>query len=273
MSETTADPRKQTWEAGDYTTAADQSVLVSELLCEAVELRARESVLDVACGTGVTSLAAARRKADVVGVDFSANSLKRARERAGFDGLSNVEFQQANAEALPFADATFDVVVSTFGAQFVGDQDAAARELIRVCKPGGRIGLANWTPGPFFGHFFKVMADHAPKQMKKTPTPEKPGVLWGTEDRLHELFGDLVEFTSLTERTSRSREYSVDEWVNKTTGKLGPAVTILEQLEKPEQDAFIAELRALVERSNTVSGPDVLLESRYLEVVMVKRSR
>src|SRR5690625_4268380 len=169
MSNTSPDPRQMTWEAGDYSSAAEQSILVGELLCEAVVLRAGERVLDVACGTGVTSFAAARRKAIVTGVDFSTNALATARKQAERDGLP-VDFQEGNAEALPFADASFDVVLSTFGAQFVGDQEAAAQELVRVCKPGGRIGLANWTPAPFFGHFFKIMADHAPKQMQKSPT-------------------------------------------------------------------------------------------------------
>jgi SAM-dependent methyltransferase len=264
-------PRKQTWEAGDYSTSADQSLLVSELLCEAVDLRAGEHVLDVACGTGVTSLAAARRKANVTGIDFSSNSLVRARQRAAFEGL-DITFQEGDAEALHFGDKTFGVVLSTFGAQFVGDQDAAARELVRVCRPGGRIGLANWTPGPFFGHFFKVMSDHAPRQMKKTPTPELPGVLWGTEERLQELFGEAVRFSSIVTRTSRSRYRSVDEWVQETTGRLGPVVTILEQIDEAQQQAFMNDLRDLVERSNQVPGPDVLLESEYLEVVMVRRS-
>jgi SAM-dependent methyltransferase len=269
MTGTTNDPRKQTWEAGDYTGAADQSLLASELLCEAVDLRAGEDVLDVACGTGVTSLAAARRKANVIGVDFSSNSLARARERAAFENL-DIKFQEANAEALPFDDETFDVVLSTFGAQFVGDQDAVAQEMVRVCKPSGRIALANWTPGPFFGHFFKVMADHAPKQMQKTPIPEKPGVLWGTEERLRELFGDKMEFRHITARTSRTRHRSVEEWVQGTTGSLGPAVMILDQLDVTGQREFIAALQDLVERSNQAPGQDVLLESRYLEVVMVK---
>lgn len=270
MTNTANDPRRQTWEAGEYSTAANQSLLVSELLCEAVELRAGEQVLDVACGTGVAALAAARRNADVVGVDFSTSSLTIARRRAAFERLVNVSFQEADAEALPFADASFDVVLSTFGAQFVGDQHAAAQELIRVCKPGGRIGLANWTPAPFFGHFFKIMAGHAPTQMKKTPTPEQPGVLWGTEERLHELFGGHVEFTSIQERVSHTRERSIDDWIQKTTGKLGPAITILKQLDEAGQTAFVADLRNLVERSSQSSGPDLLLESHYLEVVLTK---
>ncbi len=271
MTETSSDPRKQTWERGDYSTAADQSLLVSELLCEAAHLRANESVLDVACGTGVTSLAAARRLADVVGIDFSSSSLEIARKRAAFEQLSNVDFHEGNAEALPYQDATFDVVLSTFGAQFVGDQNAVVTEILRVCKPGGRIGLANWTPGPFFGHFFKLMADYAPKQMKKTPTPELPGVLWGTRERLEELFGDAVQFTSIELRTSRTRARSVDEWVDGTTGNLGPAVTILEQIDEELGAAFVADLRALVEDHNMVSGPDVLLESTYLDVIMRRR--
>lgn len=269
MTDQSTDPRRQAWESGNYAAAADQSLLVSELLCEAVELRAGERVLDVACGTGVTTLAAARRRVDATGIDFSANALAQARQRAEFEGLA-VDFREGDAEALPFDDETFDVVLSTFGAQFVADQDAAARELVRVCKPGGRIGLANWTPAPFFGHFFKLMADHAPRQMSKTPNPERPGVLWGTEERLHELFDPLVASMQIESRVSRSRFRSVDEWIEVTTGNLGPAVSILQQIDEPAQKAFLNELRELVERNNRVPGPDVLLESPYLEVVMVR---
>jgi ubiquinone/menaquinone biosynthesis C-methylase UbiE len=264
------DPRKETWEAGNYSTAADQSILPSELLCEAIDLRAGEGVLDVACGTGVTSLAAARRQAKVTGIDFSANSLAIARQRVSFEELP-ITFQEANAEALPFEDSSFDVVLSSFGAQFVGDQQAAASELIRVCRPGGRIGLTNWTPGPYFGHFFKLMADYAPKKMQKSPTPDKPGVLWGTEERLRELFGDRVEYQQLIERVSRTRSRSVDDWVNGITGNLGPAITILQQINEESQREFIADLYDLATRNNTVPGPDLLLESRYLEVVLIRR--
>lgn len=271
VNEIPSDPRKQTWEAGNYSTAAEQSIIVSELLCEAAHLRANENVLDVACGTGVTSLSAARRKADVAGIDFSGSSLAMARQRAAFERLDNVLFHEGNAEALPYQDESFDAVLSTFGVQFVGDQDRAAQEALRVCKPGGRIALANWTPAPFFGHFFKLMADYAPKQMKKTPTPEKPGVLWGTPDRLQELFGNRVEFDHLEEQVSRTRARSIDEWIKDTTGSLGPAVTILRQIDDEQGAAFVADLRALLEQYNTVPGPDVLLESPYLEVVMTKR--
>jgi SAM-dependent methyltransferase len=271
MTNTSGDPRRDTWERAEYSTSASQSLLISELLCEAVNLRSSETVLDIACGSGVTSLAAARRKADVIGIDFSTTLLENARRFAAFENLSNVEFQEANAEDLPFDDETFDVVLSTFGAQFVEDQEAAANEIVRVCKRGGRIGLANGTPAPYFGHFIKLMADYAPKEMRKSPSPERSGVLWGTEQRLTELFGDHVEFLSIQERINRLRARSVDEFVSGTTGHLGPAVSILEQLDAEQGAAFIADLRALVERYNTVSGPDVLLESRYLEVVMRRR--
>lgn len=264
------DPRKATWEAGNYSTAADQSILPSELLCEAVDLRAGETVLDVACGTGVSSLAAARRQAQVTGIDFSTNSLNIARKRASFEQLA-ITFQEANAEALPFEDASFNVVLSSFGAQFVGDQQAAASEILRVCRPGGRIGLTNWTPGPYFGHFFKLMADYAPKKMQKSPTPDRPGVLWGTEERLRELFGDHVDYRQMTERISRTRSRSIDDWVAGITGSLGPAVTIMQQIDEESQRAFVADLHDLATRNNTVPGPDLLLESRYLEVVMIRR--
>jgi ubiquinone/menaquinone biosynthesis C-methylase UbiE len=264
------DPRRETWQAGDYSQASAQSVLVSELLCEAVELRAGEKVLDVACGTGVTTLAAARRRADVTGVDFAPNALEQAKQRAAFEGIK-ITLQEGNAEALPFADETFDVVLSTFGAQFVADQEAAASEMVRVCRSGGRIGLANWTPRGFFGHYFKLMADYAPPQMSKTPVPDKPGVLWGTEERLQELFGDKVESMRIERRTSRSRYRSVEEWVEQQTETLGPVVQIMRQLDSETGERFREALSELVTRFNLVSGPDVLLESDYLEVLMVRR--
>jgi ubiquinone/menaquinone biosynthesis C-methylase UbiE len=266
-----ANPQRDAWEAGDYTRTARQSLLVSELLCEAVDLRANERVLDVACGTGVTALAAARRYADVDGIDFSTNALDAARRQADFEGLDNVAFIEGSVEALPYEDETFDVVLSTFGAQFVSRQDAAARELIRVCRSGGRIGLANWSPRGFFGHFFKLMADYAPPPMQKMPTPDRPGVLWGTEERLEELFGGHVEFASIERRTSRSRYRSAEEWLHITRQSVGPMTQIIEQIDASRRTAFIDELLDLVHRMNLVPGPDVLLESEYLEVIMQRR--
>jgi ubiquinone/menaquinone biosynthesis C-methylase UbiE len=266
-----ANPQRAAWEAGDYGRAARQSLLASELICEVVGLRANERVLDVACGTGVTALAAARRYADVDGIDFSTNALAAARGQAEFEGLDNVAFIEGYAEALPYEDGMFDVVLSTFGVQFVSNQEAAARELIRVCRSGGRIGLANWSPRGFFGHFFKLMADYAPPPMQKMPTPARPGVLWGTEERLEELFGGHVEFTSIEKRTSRSRYRSAEEWLHVTRQSLGPMTQIIEQIDANRRTAFIHELLDLVRSMNVVPGPDVMLESEYLEVVMVRR--
>jgi ubiquinone/menaquinone biosynthesis C-methylase UbiE len=175
------------WSAGDYAVVGTTLQIVGETLCEAVDLRAGEQVLDIAAGNGNATLAAARRWADVTSTDYVAALLERARARAGAEGLA-VRFEQADAEDLPFADASFEVVLSTFGVMFAPDQDRAAAEMARVCKPGGRIGLANWTPSSFVGEVFKLIGRYVPP-----PTGVRSPALWGTEERLRELFGNRAD--------------------------------------------------------------------------------
>ena len=153
--------QQQTWAAGNYAVFAAPFMIVSETLCEAVDLRAGSRVLDVACGAGNTALAAARRFAEAVGVDYVPALLARGRERAAAERLP-VAFQEGDAEALPFPDASFDVVLSTFGVMFAPDQARAAAELLRVCRPGGTIGLANWTPEGFTGQSSAIRNRYAP---------------------------------------------------------------------------------------------------------------
>ena len=164
------------WSSGDYAVVGTTLQIVGEELCEALDLRAGQSVLDVAAGNGNVSLAAARRWCDVVATDYVPALLERARERAAAERLE-IEFREADAEALPFADASFDVVVSTFGVMFTPDQERAAAELIRVCRRGGKIGLANWTPEGFIGQLFKTIGKHVPP-----PAGAKSPALWGTRD-------------------------------------------------------------------------------------------
>src|SRR5215208_2533807 len=170
------------WAAGDYAVVGTTLQIVGEELCEALDLRAGASVLDVAAGNGNVSLAAARRWCDVVATDYVPALLDRARERAEVERLP-ITFREADAEALPFPDESFDVVVSTFGVMFTPDQERAAAELLRVCKRGGRIGLANWTPEGFIGQLFKTIGRHVPP-----PAGAKSPALWGTRARLVELF-------------------------------------------------------------------------------------
>jgi SAM-dependent methyltransferase len=170
--------QQDAWSSGDYAVVGTTLQIVGEQLCEALDLHSGQKVLDVAAGNGNASLAAARRWCDVVATDYVQALLERARERADAERLT-IEFRKADAEALPFPNAGFDVVMSTFGVMFTPDQDRAATELLRVCKSGGKIGLANWTPDGFIGQLFKTIGKHvAPPAGIKSPA------LWGTQARM-----------------------------------------------------------------------------------------
>ena len=149
------------WGTGDYAIIGTTLQIVGEMLCEAVDLRSNQRVLDVAAGNGNATLAAARRFAEVVSTDYVSTLLERGRERAAANRLP-VTFREADAEALPFADASFDVILSTFGVMFTPNQEQAANELLRVCRPGGKIGMANWTPEGFIGKLFKIIGKYVP---------------------------------------------------------------------------------------------------------------
>ncbi|BBP02652.1 hypothetical protein TPL01_00840 [Sulfuriferula plumbiphila] len=190
------------WSAGDYAVVGTTLQIVGESLCEALDLRAGERVLDVAAGNGNATLAAARRWCDVVSTDYVPALLERGRTRANAEGLP-VQFEQADAENLPYPDHSFDVVLSTFGVMFTPDQDKAAAEMARACKPGGRIGLANWTPTSFVGEIFKTMGNYvAPAAGVKSPA------LWGTEARLRELFGARLDSIAIERRNFVFRYHS-----------------------------------------------------------------
>src|SRR6186713_3199687 len=175
------------WSSGDYAVVGSTLQIVGEELCEALDLRSGQKVLDVAAGNGNATLAAARRWCEVVSTDYVPSLLERGRLRAAADGLS-IEFREADAEALPFADGSFDAVLSTFGVMFTPDQDKAAAELLRVCRSGGKIGLANWTPQGFIGQVFKTLGKYMPP-----PAGVKSPALWGTPARLQEMFGQAAD--------------------------------------------------------------------------------
>jgi ubiquinone/menaquinone biosynthesis C-methylase UbiE len=248
------------WASGDYAVVGTTLQIVGETLCEAVDLRSGERVLDVAGGNGNASLAAARRFGVVTSTDYVPELLERGRVRAAAEHLA-MEFQMADAEALPFADAAFDVVLSTFGVMFTPDQDKAAAELVRVCRPGGRIGLANWTPAGFIGQLFKLIGSVLPP-----PAGVRSPALWGTEERLHELFPRAT--IEATPRTFNFRYRSAEHWMEVFRTFYGPVHKTFLALDPPAQATLERGLLDLMTRFDRGGGSGLVVPSDYLEVVV-----
>lgn len=257
--------QQQTWAAGDFSAIGATLQIVSELLCEAVDLRAGQRVLDVATGSGNTALAAARRFGEVVGIDYVPALLERGRARAAVEGLA-IELRDGDAEALPFADASFDVVLSSFGVMFAPDQERVARELLRVCRPGGRIGLANWTPDSFIGEIFRVNARYI-----SPPPGLKSPMLWGREERLGELFGDGVSSLALERRRFVFRYRSPEHWLEFFRTHYGPTRKAFEALDPAGQAALESDVLDLLIRFNHADDTTLVVPSEYVEVVATRR--
>nr|WP_275789631.1 class I SAM-dependent methyltransferase [Rhizobium gei] len=256
--------RQQTaWASGDYAVIGTSLQIVGETLCEAVDIRAGQQVLDVAAGNGNATLAAARRWCRVTSTDYVPALLERGRVRAEAEGL-DVTFEPADAEVLPFADATFDVVLSTFGVMFTPDQDRAANEMLRVLKPGGKIGMANWTPAGFIGQLFKTIGQHLPP-----PAGVKPPSLWGTQERLDALFagGGSV---AVTPRTFTFRYRSPAHWVEVFRTWYGPVHKAFASLPEPQQALLETDLVELIGRFNRADDGTMVVPSDYAEVVIRK---
>ena len=253
------------WSAGDYAIVGRTLQIVGENLCEAVNLRAGERVLDVAAGNGNATLAAARHFAEVTSTDYVPSLLERGRARAEAEGLQ-VTFREADAEALPFADSTFDVVLSTFGVMFTPDQARAAREMLRVCRPGGRIGLANWTPGSFIGELFKVLGRYLPPAAGlRSPA------LWGTEERLKELFSEAEASIQATPRIFNFRYRSPAHWMEVFRTFYGPVNRAFLALDTPRQDELERDILNLLSRFDRGGAGGLVVPSEYLEVVVTRR--
>jgi len=250
------------WATGNYAVVGTTLQIVGEQLCEALDLRAGSRVLDVAAGNGNATLAAARRWCDVTSTDYVPSLLEAGRTRAQAEGHS-IRFQEADAESLPFADASFDVVMSTFGVMFTPNQDQAAAELVRVCKPGGRIGLANWTPESFIGQLFKTIARYVPP----APGVKSPG-LWGTRARLEELFGAAAREIRTTSREFTFRYRSPTHWVDVFRTYYGPLNRTFGALDDQKQASFTQDLMVLLESRNLSGDRTLVLPSEYLEVVI-----
>lgn len=255
--------QQATWAAGDYAVIGTTLQIVGERLCEAVDLRAGERVLDVAAGNGNASLAAARRWAEVTATDYVGVLLERAQERAAAERL-RIHFQEADAEALPFEDASFDVVLSTFGVMFTPDQEKAASELVRVCRRGGRIGLANWTPDGFIGQLFKTIGRYVPP-----PAGVRSPALWGTQARLQELFAG--HDVGVTPQTFTFRYRSPDHWLEVFKTYYGPTQRAFAALEADQQAALQSDIMGLLARFNRGESDTLIVPGDYLEAVVTKR--
>jgi ubiquinone/menaquinone biosynthesis C-methylase UbiE len=253
------------WSSGDYAIVGTTLQIVGETLCEAVDLRSNQRVLDVAAGNGNATLAAARRFADVVSTDYIGALLEGGRRRAEADRLP-VTFQEADAEALPFADASFDVVLSTFGVMFTPNQDRAARELLRVCRPGGKIGLANWTPESFIGQMFRVLGKYVPPVAGVAPPS-----LWGTKARLDTLFG-LQAVVASESRIFVFRYRSPAHWLEIFRDYYGPVLKAFASLNPEARKALEKDLFALLDQNNVARDGTLVLPSEYLEAVITKNS-
>jgi len=251
------------WASGDFAVIGTTLQIVGETICEAVDLRAGERVLDVAAGNGNATLAAARRFADVTSTDYVPALLDGGRRRAEAEGLS-VRFEPADAENLPYGDASFDVILSTYGVMFAPDHQRSARELMRVCRPGGRIGLASWTPAGFLGDLFRTVAKYVPP----VPGVQSP-LLWGTDAHLRTLFPGVAKIEH-TPRYFAFRYQSAEHFVDVFRTFYGPVHKAFLGLDATGQAALEADLLALLRRANSGGERGLVVQAEYLETVITK---
>lgn len=254
-----------TWASGDYAIVGTTLQIVGENLVEAVDLRAGEQVLDVAAGNGNATLAAARRFAQVTSTDYVPELLEKGAARSRANGL-DVCFETADAEDLPFADGTFDVALSTFGVMFAPDQNRAARELTRVVRSGGRIGLANWTPEGFIGDLFRLIASYVPP-----PAGLQSPMLWGTEPRIVELFGPDAVDIRCERRRYNFRYRSAAHWIEVFRNFYGPTHKVYAALDPGRQASLTEDIGKLLERRNVGGAHSLVVPSEYLEVVITRK--
>ena len=256
--------QRAAWSSGDYAIVGTTLQIVGEELCEALDVRAGQRVLDVAAGNGNVALAAARRWCEVVASDYVPELLEGARERAAAERLP-IAFQEADAEALPFPDSSFDVVVSTFGVMFTPDQEMAASEMARVVKSGGKIGLANWTPEGFIGQVFKTIGRYLPP-----PAGARSPALWGTRNRIHELFGIHAGSITTAQRHFVFRYRSPAHWVEVFRAYYGPLLKAFAALEPASRLALETDLLTRSDQLNRARDGSMVVPGEYLEVVITR---
>jgi len=257
--------QQTTWASGNFAVIGVTLQIVGESLAEAADICAGERVLDVAAGNGNATLAAARRLAIVTSTDYVPALLDKGRARAEAEELM-VDFRFADAEDLPFEDGSFDVALSTFGAMFTPDHTRPAREMLRVVRAGGRIGLANWTPEGFIGQLFKVIGGYIP-----APTGLKSPALWGTEPHIVELFGAQATAIRTVRRNFNFRYRSAAHWIQIFRDFYGPTHKAFAALDSAGQAALAKDITALLNRLNTAGPASLVVPSEYLEVVIERK--
>jgi ubiquinone/menaquinone biosynthesis C-methylase UbiE len=257
--------QKQIWSQGDFAKIGIPAQIVAEELCEAVDVIPGRRLLDVACGAGNGAIAARSRNVDAVGLDYVPALLERARERAAAEDFQ-IDFVEGDAQALPFEDGSFDYVISTFGAMFAPNQEKTASELLRVCRSGGKIGMANWPPrGVVGGGMFKVATEHAPP-----PPGVKPPVLWGTEERLRELFGGGISQLTVTPRRWNWRYLSAEHWLQFFKQYFGPIITAFERVGENGAAALENDLLEVIRDGNRAGDAALVAPAEYVEVVAIR---
>ena len=256
--------QQQIWSKGDFAHVAPVIQIVADRLVDAVDVLPGERVLDVACGSGNAAIAAARCYADVTGLDFVPALLDRARVRADAEFLP-VELVEGDAQALPFPDASFDVTLSCFGVMFAPDQELSAAELLRVTRPGGRIGLANWLPTGFVADIFRSTSRYLPP-----PPGLVPPVAWGTEERLRELFGDGISSLETRQLVCTQRFHSPEHWLELFRRYFGPTIAAFERIEPERHAEFAAEMFEIGRRYNRTGDRAAVIAADYLEVVATR---
>jgi SAM-dependent methyltransferase len=256
--------QQQMWSSGDFHAIAALIQPVADALCDTIDLQAGWRVLDVACGSGNAALAAARFGCDVIGIDYVPSLLDRGRRRAQAEGLP-VQLLEGDAEAIPFPDASFDAVVSVFGSMFAPNHAQAAAELTRVCRPGGRIGLAAWTPDGFIGEMLKVVGAHVPPPAG-VPSP----LLWGTKQHVNDLLGDRISSIACTERTFVYRFRSAEAFVDHFRTYYGPTLKAFEAVGDAGRDALFADLVYLVRRYAGTGTGAVAIPATWLATVAIR---
>jgi ubiquinone/menaquinone biosynthesis C-methylase UbiE len=258
--------QQATWASGDFAVIGTTLQIVGEDLCEAADLRSGSTVLDVACGNGNASLAAARRYCEVTGIDYVPSLLARAEERSRAEQFP-VTYLEADAEQLPFSNASFDAVLSTFGVMFTADHTQAARELVRVCKPGGTIALASWTPEGFLGHLLRTITRHVPPP----PAAQSP-LRWGNEAELAQMFGDAVVTKRVARKHFAFRYQSAAHFVEVFRLYYGPTHKAFGALDAERQAALANDLLQLIAQHDRGEGRGMVVPAEYLEIVLEKRS-